>query len=117
MCRRMRPFFPLELGVRVEGVAGALPVVPHRIHTPAADVPADDPAAPILVSAKRAAELLGVGLRTFRAMDAAGRIPVPLRLSAGCVRWRLAELREWADAGAPDRTTWNARRAAEGGGR
>lgn len=79
----------------------------------AADPPADAAGpAPILVSARQAAALLGIGLRTLRTWDAAGRLPEPVRLSPGCVRWRLAELREWADAGCPDRETWAARSAA-----
>lgn len=78
-----------------------------------ADPPAD-PAGPppILVDARRAAALLGVGLRTLRTMDAAGKLPAAVRLSPGCVRWRLAELRDWTEAGCPDRETWEARRAA-----
>ncbi|MFO0804351.1 MAG: hypothetical protein U0791_14660 [Gemmataceae bacterium] len=71
-----------------------------------------DAAGPILVSARRAAALLGIGLRTLRTMDAAGRLPAPVRLSPGCVRWRLADLDAWAAAGCPDRETWEARRAA-----
>jgi predicted DNA-binding transcriptional regulator AlpA len=68
--------------------------------------------APILVDAHHAAALLGIGLRTLRAMDASGRLPAPVRLSRGCVRWRLSELREWIDAGAPNRAEWAARRNA-----
>ena len=65
---------------------------------------------PILVDARRAAAMLGVGLRTLRTMDAAGRLPAPVRLSPGCVRWRLAELRDWAEANCPDRAEWIARK-------
>lgn len=81
-------------------------VLPLRIAV--ADRPADPPAdlSPILVDARRAAALLGIGLRTLRTMDAAGKLPAPVRLSPGCVRWRVAELRDWIDAGAPDRATW-----------
>jgi predicted DNA-binding transcriptional regulator AlpA len=38
-------------------------------------------------------------------MDAAGRLPAPLRIG-GSVRWRAEEIRDWLDAGAPDRETW-----------
>jgi predicted DNA-binding transcriptional regulator AlpA len=83
-------------------------VLPLRVPpTPTADPPADAAGPqPLLVDARRAAQLLGVGLRTLRAMDAAGRLPAPVRLSPGCVRWRLAELRDWTEAGCPDRATW-----------
>ncbi|QDU23381.1 helix-turn-helix transcriptional regulator [Urbifossiella limnaea] len=76
--------------------------------------PVNDPAGldPLLLSAKDAAALIGVGLRTFRAMDAAGRIPAPVRLSPGCVRWRLSELRAWVVAGSPPRVEWEDRKAA-----
>jgi predicted DNA-binding transcriptional regulator AlpA len=52
------------------------------------------------------AALLRLGLRTIRSMDRAGKLPEPIRLSSGCVRWRYAEIRAWLDAGAPDRATW-----------
>lgn len=74
---------------------------PHRPDAPTGAVP-------ILVDARQAAALLGIGLRTLRTMDAAGRLPAPVRLSPGCVRWRHAELKDWADAGCPDRSTWQA---------
>ena len=87
---------------------------PLRLVTPPAeDRPADDnqptpaPAVePLLLSARDVAALLGVSLRTVRAMDSSGRIPEPIRLSPGCVRWRHAEVCDWAAAGAPDRQTW-----------
>jgi predicted DNA-binding transcriptional regulator AlpA len=85
---------------------------------PAADRPADDrptpaPALePLLVSAKSLAKLLGVSLRTIRAMDRAGRLPAPLRLSPGCVRWRYTEILGWLNGGCPTRQAWEARRDA-----
>jgi predicted DNA-binding transcriptional regulator AlpA len=89
-------------------MADILPLRP-----PVADPPAEPAGVPpILVDARRAAAMLGIGLRTLRTMDAAGRLPAPVRLSPGCVRWRLAELRDWTEAGCPDRETWEARRAA-----
>lgn len=78
---------------------------------PADTLPRPD-VSPILVDARRAARLLGIGLRTFRTMDAAGRLPAPVRLSRGCVRWRLAELLDWTEAGCPDREAWAALRAS-----
>ena len=79
---------------------------------PVAEPPVDPVGPPpILVDARTAADLLGVGLRTLRTMDAAGKLPAAVRLSPGCVRWRLQELRDWAEADCPDRETWEARRA------
>jgi excisionase family DNA binding protein len=66
---------------------------------------------PLLVDARELAKLLGAGLRTVRTWDAAGRLPRPVRIG-GAVRWHLEEIRAWVEAGAPDRATWEARRAA-----
>lgn len=65
---------------------------------------------PLVVDAKRLAKLLCVGLRTIRTLDAAGKIPRPIRLAG--VRWRVREIRAWLEAGAPNRDEWEARIAA-----
>ena len=77
-----------------------------------ADVDPDDESAstPLLVGGRELAALLRIGLRTLRSMDAAGKMPRPVRISHS-VRWSLAEIRDWIDAGAPDRETWTAIRA------
>lgn len=67
--------------------------------------------APLVADAKALAKLLNCGLRTIRTHDAAGKLPAPVRIG-GRVVWRLDEIRAWLDAGAPDRETWAARRAA-----
>jgi len=87
--------------------------VPLRLVTlPAADRPTPAPALePLLLSARDLAVLLRLGLRTIRSMDAAGKLPAPVRVG-GSVRWQLDELRAWLDAGAPDRETWARIRAA-----
>lgn len=63
------------------------------------------PTTPLLLSAQATADMLGVSLRTLRAMDASGRIPAPRRLGR-MTRWSADELRDWVDAGCPDRRTW-----------
>ena len=75
-----------------------------------------DPAAltdepPLVVDAWRLAKLLDAGVRTVRSWDAAGKLPIPIRLG-GKVVWRLDEIRDWLAAGAPRRDEWQARRAA-----
>lgn len=65
---------------------------------------------PLVVDARKLAKLLSCGLRTIRTMDAAGRLPRPLRLGGNLVRWDLREIAAWLQAGAPDRATWEARR-------
>lgn len=70
-------------------------------------MPADrPPMAPLMVPAEDAAALIGVSPATWHRMVAAGKTPAPVKLSAGCVRWRVADLRTWIDAGCPDRKTW-----------
>jgi predicted DNA-binding transcriptional regulator AlpA len=64
-----------------------------------------------VVDARGLARLLSSGLRTVRTWDAAGKLPAPLRIG-GRVVWRVGEVRAWLAAGAPDRQTWAAMRAA-----
>ncbi|MCE9590084.1 MAG: AlpA family transcriptional regulator [Planctomycetes bacterium] len=65
------------------------------------------------VSANDAAYLIGVGRATFWKLHSAGKLPLPVRLSTRCPRWRVDELRAWLAAGCPDRQTWL--RRLEGG--
>lgn len=65
---------------------------------------------PLAVDAKRLAKLLGVGLRSIRTWDAAGKLPSPVRL-CGRVLWRLNEIEAWLKADCPDRQTWTAQSA------
>lgn len=69
------------------------------------------PAAPLVADARRLAAMLCCGVRSVRTWDAAGKLPAPLRIG-GRVVWNLEEIRRWIEAGAPDRETWEARRAA-----
>lgn len=88
-------------------------ILPLRGPAPAPTA-AGDPAdpEPLLLSAERVAELLGIKKRTLWTFAAAGKLPEPVRLSAKCVRWRSDELAAWTAAGCPDRVTWAALRAA-----
>lgn len=65
---------------------------------------------PLVVAASRLAPLLDASIRTVRTWDAAGKLPAPIRIG-GRVVWRLDEIRDWLNAGAPDRETWTALRA------
>ena len=87
-------------------------LLPLRLAPIDADPPAGSAAAPLVVDARRLAKLLGSGVRTVRTWDAAGKLPAPLRIG-GRVVWRVNEIRAWLDAGAPDRATWAAIRAAQ----
>jgi predicted DNA-binding transcriptional regulator AlpA len=63
---------------------------------------------PLLVGAKAAAAMCGKCLRTWRAWDAAGWIPRPVRIGRSTL-WRADELHEWVAAGCPRRAEWEAR--------
>lgn len=83
-------------------------VLPLRIR------PTDtDPSAStaLVVDARSLAAMLAAGVRTVRTWDAAGKLPAPVRIG-GRVVWRVDEIRAWLAAGAPNRTEWEARRAA-----
>jgi predicted DNA-binding transcriptional regulator AlpA len=105
------------------GVKGRCLMSAEAIPLPAAaEVPArpesNPPAEPaLLLPRATAARLCGVSPATWSRWDAAKRIPAPVRLSPGCVRWRRAELAEWTAAGCPDRQTWMAMQAAQRNGR
>lgn len=70
------------------------------------------PLSPLVVDARRLAKLLCCGVRSVRTWDAAGKLPMPIRIG-GRVLWRMKEIRAWLAAGAPDRQTWAAIRAAQ----
>ena len=57
---------------------------------------------PLLVDATAAAALCGKHLRTWRAWQAAGRIPRPIRIGRSLM-WRFSELEAWVAAGCPSR--------------
>ena len=65
------------------------------------------PSNPLAMSATDLAEQLGVSLRHLRRLDSAGKLPKPIRLGRS-VRWQVAEIENWLDAGAPDRQRWQA---------
>ena len=58
-----------------------------------------------LLSAEDLARELGFSLRTIRRLDAAGKVPRPVKIGRAA-RWRRAEIRAWQDAGCPPRAEW-----------
>jgi len=62
---------------------------------------------PLLLSARQAAEMVGVSLRTWRTWDAAGHVPTAVQIGQ-TKRWRAAELHGWIAAGCPARQLWKA---------
>lgn len=60
---------------------------------------------PMVLSAMRLSQRLGVSLRHIRRMDSAGKLPRPVRLGK-VVLWKVDEINSWLNAGAPERKTW-----------
>jgi predicted DNA-binding transcriptional regulator AlpA len=61
----------------------------------------------LLVTAKQASALCGKSIRTWRAWDATGKIPQPIRIGRS-IFWRPQELQAWVAAGCPERAVWEA---------
>jgi len=60
----------------------------------------------ILLSAPEAAALCGVGRSLWYSLHSSGRIPLPVRLGRRTL-WRKDELRDWTNAGCPNRDKWH----------
>ena len=67
---------------------------------------------PRLLNVRALAGCLSVSVRQAHRMNKAGLIPRPLRIG-GCVRWRADELSPWLQCGAPSRSVWEQRQAAQ----
>ena len=65
----------------------------------------------IQVCAREFGELYDVSKRTVEVWNSQGKCPKPVRHTNGCVRWPVAELIAWSEAGCPDRETWERLRA------
>ena len=61
------------------------------------------------LTAAEVARRLDISERHLWALLSSGRLPRPIRLGRS-VRWNAAELREWMQAVAPERSTWEAMR-------
>jgi predicted DNA-binding transcriptional regulator AlpA len=88
-----------------------------RARPEAASRPARAELEPLLVDADQSAALCGVHTATWYRWVSAKRVPAPIRLSRGVVRWRVEELKEWILAGCPGRREWEARRSTANGRR
>ncbi|SRR5579871_5038419 len=75
--------------------------------------PVSSAPAALLLRARDAAAACSVSLATWWRWDAAARCPAPVRVGTS-VRWRADELRNWIEAGCPDRKAWQASRNANG---
>jgi predicted DNA-binding transcriptional regulator AlpA len=62
----------------------------------------------LLTDIKGLAEMLGRSERAIWRDHSAGRLPTPIKLG-GLTKWRVAEIRDWVEAGCPERKTWESR--------
>ncbi len=65
----------------------------------------------LAISARELAEMLGISLRQAWRLNAAGKLPMPIRLG-GSVRWNRQEIMDWFRAGCPGRKVWETTREA-----
>ena len=68
--------------------------------------------APLLARRKDAARLLGIGTTLLDTLDAAGRLPAPIRVG-GAKAYRRADLARWTELGCPDRERFEVLTAAD----
>ena len=73
-------------------------------------MPTEAPALPIALDAKGVIERLfpSIGLRTWRRLDACEKCPAAFNIGQRKL-WRVADLQRWAEAGFPDRKTFEGR--------
>jgi excisionase family DNA binding protein len=62
----------------------------------------------LLVTAKEAAKLARMGLRTWWRRAASDGVPAAVRMGGRLVRWRRADIERWVELGCPDRPTFEA---------
>ncbi len=67
----------------------------------------------LAIPASAVAKLLSISERHVWALNTSGRLPRPARYGRA-VRWSLAELRAWQDAGSPPRDRWEKIKATAG---
>jgi predicted DNA-binding transcriptional regulator AlpA len=66
----------------------------------------------LLLSAEETAMMIGVHRTHIYALHNSGRLPLPVRLGRRTL-WRAEELRDWTQAGCPDRRKWLAMQEAK----
>jgi predicted DNA-binding transcriptional regulator AlpA len=64
---------------------------------------------PLAWDIKRLAEALSISTASAWRLNAAGKLPRPVRVGRS-VRWPVAEVRAWLAAGCPPRDVWEAMR-------
>ena len=60
-----------------------------------------------LISAESLAKRLEISLRSVWRYRSQGRLPEPVRIGGGVLRWRVREVDEWIQQGCPTLEEWN----------
>jgi predicted DNA-binding transcriptional regulator AlpA len=68
----------------------------------------------LLIDTHQVAKLLDVSERTIFALEVEKNMPAAVRLGR-MVRWRLAEILEWVDAGCPPQDVWVQKKKVDSG--
>jgi predicted DNA-binding transcriptional regulator AlpA len=66
---------------------------------------------PLALTSAEVARLLEISERHLWTLNSTARVPKPIRLGRS-IRWNAAELREWLQAGAPERSIWETMRSS-----
>jgi predicted DNA-binding transcriptional regulator AlpA len=56
--------------------------------------------APLLINVDDLADILGISVRSVWRLHSANELPKPVNLRSS-IRWRLADIQKWVDAGCP----------------
>ena len=62
----------------------------------------------LLIDTRQTAQLLNVSHRTVWSMQRDGKMPKPIRIGRA-VRWGYEEIKQWVNAGCPQRDEWEKR--------
>jgi len=67
----------------------------------------------MLIPAEIASAMCGLSVRTWRRLDATGKVPRAIVIGGRIRRWNRAEVESWIEAGCPKRREWESRDAEE----
>jgi len=66
-----------------------------------------------LLSAKQLGNVLSLSARTIWRLRSSGKLPEPVKVGQGAIRWRQSDIEKWITMGCPDRKKFLARREVE----
>jgi len=63
-----------------------------------------------LLSAKALAKILATSVRSIWRYRSSGRLPKPVQVGQGAIRWRQSDIEKWISMDCPDRKEFEARK-------